>query len=301
MAGYILSTCSTVDLPKQYLDRRNIKYLCFRFSMGKREYIDDFGYSMSHKEFYNRIRDGAMPTTAQIDADEYADYFRSLLDRGADVLHLAFSSGLSKSADNARIACRKVSEEYPGQKLYVADTLCASSGFGLLLDAVYEKKQVGLDITALYNWVGKNKLRVNHWIRVDDLSHLSRGGRISGTSAAIGNMLQIKPIIDINFEGKLIPRGQATGGKKSLDMLVDKMIEHAENGLDYSSKVFVCHSSNMNDASYVAEMIEAKFPKLRSRVMINKVGPVIGAHTGVGTVALFFFGDRRVDGADGYR
>lgn len=295
MGEYILSTCSTVDMPKSYLDERNIKYLCFHFTIDGKDYLDDFGQSFSYKDFYNKIREGAMPTTSQVNVEEYITLFEPYLEQGTDILHLSFSSGLSGSASSAKVACQELSKKYPERKIYVVDTLCASSGLGLLVDTAYEKKQGGMEITPLYKWVEDNKLNVNHWVRADDLFHLKRGGRVSGASAVIGSMLKIKPIIDMNVEGKLIPRDKVAGRQKSLNALVEKMIERAENRLDYSGKVFICQSDKIEDAQYVADLIEKTFPKMQGKVMINSIGTVIGAHTGIGTIALFFFGDKRID------
>jgi len=295
MSDYILSTCSVVDIPKSYLDDRDIKYLYFHFTLDGKDYPDDFGQTVSYKDFYNRIREGAMPTTSQVNVDEYISFFEPFLEQGLDILHLSFSSGLSGSVNSAKLACAEMSKKYPGRKIYVVDSLSASSGFGMLVDAAYEQKQSGMDITQLYKWVEDNKLNVNHWVRADDLYHLKRGGRVSGASAVIGSMLKIKPIIDMNFEGRLIPRDKAAGRKKSLNAIVEKMAERAENRLDYSGKVFICHSDKIEDAQYVADRVKKTFPKMQGEIMINSIGTVIGSHTGVGTVALFFFGDKRIN------
>jgi DegV family protein with EDD domain len=295
MSEYILSTCSTVDMPKDYLDERDIKYLYFHFTLDGKDYQDDFGQTVPYKDFYNKIREGAMPTTSQVNVEEYLNFFEPYLEQGLDILHLSFSSGLSGSVNSAKVACAEMSKKYPARKIYVVDTLCASSGFGMLVDAAYDKKQAGMDITKLYNWVEDNKLNVNHWVRANDLFHLKRGGRVSGASAVIGSMLKIKPIIDMNFEGRLIPRDKVAGGKKSLNAIVEKMVERAEGRLNYSGKVFICHSDNIEGAEYVAELVRKTFPKIQGEIMINSIGTVIGSHTGVGTVSVFFFGDKRVN------
>jgi len=294
MNEYIISTCSTADLPKSYLDERNIKYLYFYFRLNRKDYPDDFGNTYPYKDFYNNIHKGAMPTTYPINAETYYNFFEQHLKQGLDILHLSFSSGLSISASSAQAACEELSKQYPQRKIYVVDTLCASSGFGLLVDAAYEYKQAGADITPLYNWVENNKLNVHHWVRADDLFHLKRGGRVSGASAFFGSMLSVKPIIDMNFEGKLIPVDKVSGSDKSLKTLVERMAEHAQSQLNYAGKVFISHSDNIKDARYVAGLVKKTFPKINGNIMINSIGTVIGAHTGVGTVALFFFGDKRV-------
>ncbi len=293
--SYVITTCSTVDLPRSYLEDRNIPCICFHYTMNGKEYADDMGLTMSSKEFYQHIRDGAMPTTSQVNVEQYISMFEPLLQSGKDVLHLGFSSALSGSVISAKMAKEQLSPKYPDRKLYVVDTLAASSGFGLLLDTAYEMKEGGTDIDTLHHWVEENKLNLHHWVRADDLYHLKRGGRVSGASAVIGTMLNIKPIINMSFEGKLIPRDKVKGAQKSLRYLVDMMEKHCDDGLEYNKKVFLCHSDKIEDAQYVAKLVEETFPKMQGNVMINDIGAVVGSHTGIGTIALFFWGDKRID------
>lgn len=292
-SDFILSCCSTADLPLSYFEERDIHFTCFRFQMDGKEYLDDLGQSIPFDEFYRRIADGAQPTTSQINVQQYVEYFEPFLKAGREVLHIAFSSGLSGSVNSARIAQETLTEKYPDAKLYIVDSLAASSGYGLLVDKAADLRDSGKSAEEVRDYLEQNKLRLHHWFFSTDLTSYIRGGRVTPVAGFFGTVLKICPLLNVNNEGKLIPRQKCRGKVKAIDEIVSKMVEHAEGGRDYSGKCFISHSACEADARAVADRVEATFPKLDGKVMINSIGTVIGAHTGPGTVALFFFGDER--------
>ena len=292
-SDFILSCCSTADLPLSYFEERDIHFTCFRFQMDGKEYLDDLGQSIPFDEFYRRIAAGAQPTTSQINVQQYVDYFEPFLKAGREVLHIAFSSGLSGSVNSARIAQETLAEKYPDAKLYIVDSLAASSGYGLLVDAAADLRDSGKSAEEVRDYLEQNKLHLHHWFFSTDLTSYIRGGRVTPVAGFFGTVLKICPLLNVNNEGKLIPRQKCRGKVKAIDEIVSKMVEHAEGGRDYSGKCFISHSACEADARAVADRVEATFPKLDGKVMINSVGTVIGSHTGPGTVALFFFGDKR--------
>lgn len=257
--------------------------------------MDDLGKTMNMDDFYKAMSEGADTKTSQINVDEYEAYFEEFLKEGKDILHLTLSSGISGTINSANIAAETLKEKYPDRKIYVIDSLAASSGYGLLMDKVADLKDEGMGIDELKDWVIENRLKVNHWFFTTDLTFFIKGGRVSKVSGFVGNLLNICPLLNVNFEGKLIPREKIRTKKKVIAATVEKMINNAENGLDYDGKCYISMSACRKDAEAVAKLIEEKFPKLNGRVEINNIGTTIGSHTGPGTVALFFWGNKRVD------
>ena len=274
MSDYIISCCSTADLTEEHFNKRDIHYICFHYELDGAAYMDDLGKTMNLDDFYKAMSEGADTKTSQINADEYETYFEEFLKEGKDILHLTLSSD---------------------RKIYVIDSLAASSGYGLLMDKVADLKDDGMGIDELKEWVIENRLKVNHWFFTTDLTFIIKGGRVSKVSGFVGNLLNICPLLNVNFKGKLIPREKIRTKKKVIAATVDKMINNAENGLDYDGKCYISMSACRKDAEAVAKLIEEKFPKLNGRVEINNIGTTIGSHTGPGTVALFFWGNKRVD------
>ena len=295
MQQFVLTCCSTADLPEAYFTERDIPYVCFHYLMDGVEYADDLGKSMPFAEFYKRIADGATPTTSQVTEGQYRALFEPYLKEGKDVLHITLSSGLSGSYNSARIAREGLLEEYPDRKILLVDSLGASSGYGLLVDAVADLRDAGKSVEEAAAWAEANKLRVHHWFFSTDLTSYLRGGRISKASYAIGYILNICPLLNMDNAGHLIPRSKYPGKKRVIREIVERMKAHADGGADYAGKCFISNSACEADARAVADLVEATFPKLNGKVMINSVGTVIGSHTGPGTVALFFFGDERKD------
>lgn len=295
MNNYVLTCCSTVDMPYDYFQKRSIPYACFHYILDGKEYLDDLGQTISFEEYYSRIAAGAMPTTSQVNVEQYMELFEPFLKEGKDILHISFSSGLSGSYNSATIAREELLSLYPDRKILIVDSLGASSGYGLLTDMAADMRDDGVPLEEVYEWLEENKLNVHHWFFSTDLTHYKRGGRISATSAAVGSLLSICPLLNMSYDGKLIPRKKIRGKKNVIEEIVHMMEVHAKDGLNYSGKCFISNSACYDDARKVADLIEEKFPLLNGQVMINSVGTVIGAHTGPGTVALFFFGDRRED------
>lgn len=293
MNKYILSCCSTADMPKEFYKEKDVKYICSNFTLDGKNYKDDLGYSMPIDEFFDRMKKGAMPTTSQINEDEYSQYFRNFLEEGLDILHICLSGGISGTVNSLKIAVDSLIEEYPDRKILFIDSLQASMGFGLLADMLADKKNEGASIDELYDYGLKLRDNINAYFFSTDLSSYLRGGRISKTAFTVGKILNICPLIYINAEGKLIPIEKVRTKKKVMERIVEKMQENALNGTDYDGKCFISHSACYEDARKVADMIEERFPKMKEKVRINSIGTVIGAHTGVGTVAVFFVGGAR--------
>lgn len=293
MSEYKITCCSTADMPASYFEERNLPYVCFQYRMDGVEYPDDLGKTMPFAEFYDRISKGAEPTTAQVNAQQYMDFFEPILKEGKDILHFTLSGGISGSVNSANIAKTQMEEKYPERKIIVIDSLAASSGFGMLVDAALDKQEEGLSLEENAAWAEENKNKLHHWFFSTDLTSFIRGGRISKVSGFVGQALNICPLMNVNAEGKLIPRNKYRGKKQVVREMVKRMEQHAQGGLEYSGKCFMSCSACEEDARKVADMIEEKFPNLNGKVRINSIGTVIGAHTGPGTVALFFWGDER--------
>ena len=294
MADYILSGESTADISKEHFEKRNIKYACFHFRVGDKEYIDDLGQTLPYEEFYKEVAAGALTQTSQINVDEYVNYFEPFLKEGKDIVHVTLSSGISGTVNSARSAKQILEEKYPERKIYVVDSLGASSGLGLLMDTAATKRDEGMDGEHLAQWIEQNRLHVHHWFFSTDLSAYVRGGRISKTAGVFGGILEICPLLNMDALGRLIPREKIRKKKNVIKAIVDRMEEHALNGTNYTGKVYMSQSDCLEDAQQVAKLVEERFPHMEGKVEINWIGTTIGSHTGIGTVALFFFGDERV-------
>ena len=295
MENYVISCCSTADLSQEHFEAIDVKYICFHFELDGVQYEDNLGKSISFDEFYSRMANGADTKTSQVNAEEFEAYFRSFLEKGQDILHLSLSSGISGVINSANIAKETLQEEFPDRKIYIVDSLAASSGYGLLMDKLSELRAQGKTIDEVRDFAEKNKLKVNHWFFTSDLTFFIKGGRVTKTAGFIGSVLNICPLLNVDYEGKLIPRAKIRTKKKVIQAIVDRMEECAEDGLDYSGKCYISQSACYEDARAVADLVEQRFPKLNGKVEINHIGTTIGSHTGPGTVALFFWGKKRVD------
>jgi DegV family protein with EDD domain len=293
MGEYILSCCSTADLTKEHFQERDIHYICFHYSLDGRQLSDDLGVSMPFEEFYRRMADGANTSTSQVNADEFEAYFTTFLEAGKDILHVTLSSGISGVINSAIIAKENLEAKYPDRKIYIVDSLGASSGYGLLMDKLADLRDGGMDVTALRDWALAHRLELHHWFFSSDLSFYIKGGRISKTAGMFGKLLNICPLLNMDAQGRLTPRAKVRTKHKVIREIVNRMIENAEDGLDYSGKCYLSQSACVEDAKAVVALVEANFPKLSGKVEINYVGTTIGSHTGPGTVALFFWGGKR--------
>lgn len=295
MGEYVLSCCSTADITKEHFEKRNIHYICFHYEMDGKQYVDDLGESMPFDKFYQAMTDGAETKTSQVNAAEYEAYFESFLAQGKDILHVTLSSGISGSFNSANIAKEMLQERYPERKIYVVDSLTASSGFGLLMDKLADLRDEGMGIDELHSWAEANKLKCHAWFFSTDLTFFIKGGRVSKTSGFVGKILDICPLLNVDYQGKLIPRFKIRSKRKVIEAIVKQMEQYAQDGNDYSGKCYISQSACMADAEAVAKKVEERFPKLNGKVEINHIGTTIGSHTGPGTVALFFWGTERND------
>ena len=288
MSEFVIVTDSSADLPAGLVRELGVEVLPLSFTIQGntyRNYPDD--REMDPAVFYKMLRDGEAATTSAVNVAEYTALLEPLLQAGKDVLVLAFSSGLSTTYQSSVIAVNELSEQYPDRKLFTVDTLSASLGQGLLVWHAVQEQKRGQSIEAVRDWVEENKLRLCHWFTVDDLHFLKRGGRISAATAVVGTMLSIKPVLHVDDEGHLISMGKARGRNASLTALVDHM-EQTATDVD---TVFISHGDCLADAEKVAADVKKRFGT--EKVVINTIGPVIGAHAGPGTVALFFLGTHR--------
>ena len=293
MSDYCLSCCSAVDLTPEQMEQRNIHYVCFQYTVDEEVYADDMGVSMSSEELFERMAHGAKTKTSQISVSRYIQYFEPFLKEGIDILHVTLSSGITGTYNSACVARSELLERYPERKIFIVDSLAASSGYGLLMNALADQRDMGKSIEEAYAWAEENKRYLHHWFFSTDLSFYVRGGRTSRTAGAVGTMLSICPLLNVDKEGHLIPREKIRGKKKVIQRIVEQMELHAQDGLDYHGKCYISHSTCPEDAQKVAAMIEEKFPNLDGKVEIFPIGTTIGSHTGPGTVALFFWGDLR--------
>ena len=284
--SYVLMTDDCCDLPPEYYIEHDIPVLNVTYIFYGKAYR---GTEMSYREFYDRLRQGEMPTTAQVTVNQASAMMEKFLQRGKDILYFAFSSGLSGTYESGMVADRDLSEKYPERKIRVIDSLCASLGQGLMLHKLVKMRDAGKSMDELADWAEANKLHLAHIVTVEDLMHLHRGGRISKASAVMGGMLGIKPMIHMNNEGKLITIGKVRGRKASLEAIVDIMAKAVGN--TPNDEFFVCHSDCYEEAEYVAKLASKRFGINDYR--IHYIGPVIGSHTGPGTIALFMMAEHR--------
>lgn len=289
--SFWIVTDAACDLPKSYVDQvENITVMPMVYHMDGQDHPCTLGDESTWHPFYEALRAGHTATTAQVSTMEYQKVFRDLTARGESILCIVFSSGLSGTYQAALLAQEMILEETPQAKIRVVDSLCASAGQGLLVHYAIEKRKAGLSLEEAAQWLVDNRQKLMHWFTVDDLDTLKRGGRVSATAAFMGGMLKIKPILHVNFEGKLIPREKVQGRKRSLKNLAEKVKELAVP--QEGQTLFIGHGDCREDAEYtLARIREAGFePK---EVLITAIGAIIGAHSGPGTLAVFFLGESR--------
>ena len=290
MSDFVILTDSSADLGADMVQQLDVEVLPLSFTVQGATYHNyPDNRDMDPSAFYALLRQGELATTAAVNVAQYTEALEPLLQAGKDVLVLAFSSGLSATYNSSRLAVDELKEKYPDRKLYTVDTLCASLGQGLLVYLAAKEREKGKSIEEVRDWVEGHKLNLCHQFTVDDLHFLKRGGRISATTAVVGSMLQIKPVLHVDNEGHLINIGKARGRAASLKALVDKMEITAIDPKDQI--VFISHGDCLADAEMVAQMVKDRMGV--QQVYINYVGPVIGAHSGPGTLALFYVGTER--------
>lgn len=291
--SYVLSCCSTADLTREHFLSRDISYICFHYELDGVQYPDDLGQTIPFDKFYAAMAAGAETKTSQVNVDEFVDYFTPMLEAGQDILHVCLSTGISGVYNSANAAKLELEAKFPERKIFVVDSLGASSGYGLLMDKLADLRDGGMGLEELSIWAMEHRLQLHHWFFSTDLTFYVKGGRISKASGWFGTMLKICPLLNMDDQGRLIPRYKIRTKAKVIEAIVDKMVEHAQDGTNYSGKCYISNSGCYADARAVADLVEKRFPKLDGKVEIYSVGTTIGSHTGPGTVALFFWGDER--------
>lgn len=291
---FTLSCCSTVDLPYSYMESRDIPVLFYTYVVDGREYDDDMGRDPEAlPRFYGFLKEGKLPQTSQINVAAYTEFFEKLLDKGGDVLHIAFTSGQSGSVHNAFLAAEELKDRYPGQRLVVIDSLCSSSGYGLLVDYAADMRDEGKTLDEVAQWVLENRNKVHHQFFSSDMTQFRRTGRVSGAAAAVATVLNICPIMRLDDKGAIKAYSKVRGKKKAVETTVDTMEQCAQGGRDYDGKCFICHSQCLEDARLVMDAVEERFPTLKGKIRLCDIGTIIGSHAGQGTVAVFFMGNER--------
>ena len=291
--NYQLSCESTVDMPYALLQARGIPVLFYSYSVDGVDYTDDMCRDPEALgRFYRFIADGKIPKTTQINTYQYCEYFRSLLPKG-DVLHINFGSGMTPSVLNAMEAARQMKEEFPDRRVVVVDSLCSSSGYGMLVDFAADRWEAGMGLDELVGWLEANRNHVHHQFFTSDIQYFRRSGRMSGPAAAIATILNICPILRINAEGRIIAYGKVRGKKAAIQTTVDAMERNALGGLSYDDKCFISHANAPREAEELRLLVEERFPQLKGRIRTFDIGTIIASHCGPGTVALYFMGTDR--------
>lgn len=292
-SSFLLSCESTIDLPYSYANERNLPVLFYSYQVDGVNYEDDMGRDPEAlPKFYGFLAEGKLPTTAQLNEFQYETFFDNLLQQG-DVLHIAFGSGMTASVQNAMLATETLREKYPERRLVVIDSLCSSSGYGLLVDGAADLRDAGKSLDETADWVLAHRQNVHHQFYSTELKFYRRSGRMSGAAAAIGTVLGICPIMRLDDKGRIIAYDKVRGKKNAVARTVETMKRHAEGGEAYSGKVFICHSNCPADAEATKAAVAAAFPHIDGEIRICNIGTIVASHSGPGTVAVFFFGDAR--------
>lgn len=290
MKEFVIVTDTTTDLPREYVEKHHLYMMSLPYTLEGTSYT--WENPMPVKEFYDEMRAGSLPTTSQANPEEAATLYESILkENDVDILHIAFSSGLSGSFNSCRIAATDVCEKYPDRRIVVVDSLSATLGQGLLVYKAVQLKEAGKNLDEIAAWLEENKYHLVHNFTVDDLFHLHRGGRLSKTAAIVGTMINLKPVLHVDDEGHLVMLSKVRGRKKSLIGLVDCMEKQLGDWKDKNDIIFISHGDCPEDAQFVADLIKERFGY--ENFMIDYIGATIGAHSGPGTVALFYMGDHR--------
>lgn len=292
MKEYVITVESTIDLNTDLVNKYNIKYLDNIYYLDDQEHFDNIKNNLQAEVFYKELSKGKSPKTTQINSDRFYNFFLEFVKEDLDIIHLSFSSGLSGTYHQATIARDMVLEDYPNSNIIIIDTLAASSGYGLLFTKAYEYKELGLNINELEEKLNDIKLNLNHWFYSTDLTYYIKGGRVTKAEGFIGKKLNICPILNVNDLGKLIPRHKVIGRKRVIRKMMDIISKEIENKNEYNDYIYISHSNMLDDVVDIKERLLDNYPNIKD-VVINDIGPLIGSHTGEGTVAIFFFGEKR--------
>jgi DegV family protein with EDD domain len=290
-----LTACSTADLSADVMKQRDIPFVCFHYQDGDQSFDDDLGQSVTFDEFYDKMAKGATPKTSQPSTGDYINLWEPIMAAGNDILHLTLSSGISGAYQNAVLAQNEMRSRYPERRIEVVDSLGASSGYGLLVEEVADLRDSGATLDEAKEAAEALRTRIHHWFFSTDLTAYVRGGRVSAPSAWVATKLSICPVLNVDREGKLIPRKKIRTKRNSIKELVKQMEDHATDSVLYDGRCEISNSACPEDAAELVAEIEKKFPNLAGKIVVNSIGTVIGSHTGPGTVALFFIGDERED------
>ena len=291
MSDFILSASSTVDIPREELEKENIKWIGFPYQIDGVDYIDDLGLTISLDEFYQKLDEGALATTSQITYLTYIKYFKDLLEEGKDILHMCLSSGMTGEYQQALMAKKELEEKYPDIKIYILDSLTATSCEGLLLLAMNELRKEGKPIEEVFNWAEANRIKANAVFFTSDLTYLVRGGRLSKAAGSFGNMLNICPIMEANSEGKIIVIEKIRTKKKAMKALVKKIMSRLIKDFPYKNEIFIVHTHAYDDALELKDRLEKSLEDYRCDIKIYEIGTTVGSHLGPGTVGACFWGE----------
>lgn len=286
-------TCeSTADIPISHLAKRQICVLPYTYCLDDVEYVDDMGEYNGRTNFYKLLKQGKRPTTSQINAERYKNFFRQQLYQG-DLMHVAFDSGLSNSVYNAFYAAEELKKEFPDRRIVVIDSTCGCLGYGILVDMLADMRDNGATFDEMYDWARDNKTKIHHQFFSTTLTYYRRSGRVSGPAATLGNILHLCPILRLNREGKIIAYAKTMGTTKAIAKTLEEIAAHVQDGTNYNGRMWIAHSDCPDTASKVLEQLKTIYAK--ADVRLFEIGPVIGSHCGAGTVAVYFMGDERIE------
>ena len=292
--SFVVSCCSSVDIPVEQLKENNISYVPMHYSLDGEAFLDELETRAPMADFYKKMSEGALTATSQVNIDEYKKYFESFLAEGKDILHICLSSGITGTYNSALIAKEDLLEKYPDSKIVLVDSLCASCGYGILALRAAKMQREGCSVEETADYIEKLKHRVQQWFFSTDLSYYVRGGRLSAVSGWFGTVLKICPLLEVDGEGKLVPREKYRGKQKAITACAEKMKLLTENGSKYDGECYIANADCIDDAKALAAILEKEFPKLKNKIQIVDVGAIIGSHTGPGTTGLFFVGKEKL-------
>ncbi|MEQ0488572.1 DegV family protein [Anaerococcus murdochii] len=293
MSDFILSASSTVDIPREVLEKENIKWIGFPFQIDDVDYIDDLGLTVKLNDFYQKLNDGAIARTSQITYIKYIEFFEKLLEEDKDILHVTLSSGLTGGVQQAYMAQEKLEEKYPDRKIYILDSLTATSCEGLFVLGLNEMRKEGFSIEEVYNWGMENRYKVNSIFFTSDLTYLVRGGRVSKAAGSFGNLLNICPIMDTNTKGEIVVRDKIRTKKKAMKALVNKISDRLIRDFPYKNEIYIVHAYAPEDAEDLRERLLDELDDYSGEIKIYEIGTTVGSHVGPGLVGAGFWGKEK--------